>query len=592
MLGLLGLVALVQAFGFGLTKAYAIDEFFYVHQAWTMLHEGMTLGIVAQGERFLPLWLFSPLIALSGDNPAHMLWLRGEMALFWLVTLANIAVICAQLYKRWRPQGESPDALVYVAAAAGVACAMGVQPLFWSALEMRPDSVAILCVTGSLALLWGLQGGRYSRQGAALAGVVLFLGVCSSVKVLVYGAAFLPVALLALWPRHRRAFPHPVIFCLAFGTMGALTALVIAWQGTFAEFWHGLYGMAKHHEAHYPALDPWRLIRPLVRQNPHVVGLAALGLVELVRRLCAGLYREQRVGGELLILLLCAGGWASFFLQKGAYEYSLIPGIAMTCVVASVGVSTGVKVCLRLGRAKWLGLGLALVGLGVLGASAANVWHRTKGYPRVDEQLQVHRDIHRLTAPEDVAYDMSATFVYRPRAHHFAFLDNLRKHLHWHDLLREVPRSIEARETVMFVLEARYWSFHPTSLGHYLQKNFIRYDDDLRFWGRRYDGNQQAWQRDFKAIRTDHYFVYPPDWQAHGELTIDGQPVRSQIVELKKGEHQVSWVPKAATPFLAPLYLVWLPRDGQPFMPDRSPKPFMLGRHILPGGIPPDHGTP
>ena len=75
--------------------------------------------------------------------------------------------------------------------------------------------------------------------------------------------------------------------------------------------------------------------------------------------------------------------------------------------------------------------------------------YRLEPKQRNDRQIAVQRMIHQLVALNDTVYDMSGTYVYRPRAHPFVFVDQARKIRYRTTLPAEVERALIAENLAL-----------------------------------------------------------------------------------------------------------------------------------------------
>jgi hypothetical protein len=181
---------------------------------------------------------------------------------------------------------------------------------------------------------------------------------------------------------------------------------------------------------------------------------------------------------------------------------------------------------------------------------------------------------------------MSATFVYRKRAHQFEFLDQLRKQKYQKELQTSIPESILQNQAVLFIMDSRFYDLKNTKAGKFLLESYQPYNNDLRLWGRSWNMLALNHVQDFTAIRDDEYFFYPYNILEHADIFIDNKPVTTPIISLKRGPHKIHATRRAGAP--QQLSLIWLPNNGERFNPDRPSGPLVLGKHILPGGIQPE----
>lgn len=551
------------------SKAYAIDEFHYVHRSWLATHD--LRDAIVNGKQLVTTLWFTPFVAMGGDDPASMIYVRLSMLLVLGATVAAMAWIAARSGADDRPR--------WVAAVLAVLLALSARQFLWHAIEVRPDGVALMLVLASVAVLYA----RRLRDwlAAAAAGLLLFLACLASRKAIVYGAVFAPVFAVDLWcwlrGRRPAALRCPLSFAAGFAA--GLVALVIALAalGGFDSFWHGFYTEARMHERHYPGFSAWRYVKPYVAEHALVWIPAAVGGAALVHRGIAAFRRDRVVDRGWLLVLLVAGGWVSHLLQTAAYPYSMLPGIAFTVLLAARGLDELAALAPR-DRA------LVPVAAVLLAAPVVlAVQMRTGLTPRYanDRQIEVQRMIGRLTAPTDTVYDSSATYVYRPRGHDAIFIDASRAKRLRKQLEREIPEQLVARQTPLFVYDKRFHgNFRRGPIGQWVLSHYHPMNGDLYVWGRRYDGDR-ALTTEFHAIMDGDYFVYPPEAAARGALVIDGRELDDAVFTLARGPHQVTWRPD---PTLTPrsLYLMWLPRDGKPFVPGNKKPDYELGRYILP----------
>lgn len=558
-----------RAFVAGRTKAFALDEFYYAHHTWTLTRSAEALyATLLEGTRFVTSFVLAPVVLLAGDEPSRMIWVRLFMLPIFFASLALLGTLA----HRHAPAGQK-----VLASLLTLFFALSLQPLVWHAVEIRPDSIALCLVLLALVLM----GSRsLPRAGPALAGVCLFLGCFTSIKVVVYGSVLALFFLGDLGARRRarsEVLGNSLCFAGGFAAGCALLALAVLSAGTGAEFYDGFYGSSRLHQHYYPEIEWSRFLLPFLYDSKLVLGLAALGAVAVCVRSGRG-FRRGSVDPALAIVLLALGALASYLIQKAAYPYSLIPFAAFVAVLAAWGTTQSLAVAARIAH--------PIVRSGIaLGLACMLAWIAYAAHERLDvtqdnaRQIEVQAAIGRLTAPDDVVYDMSGSFFARPRAHRLAFVDDARR-LRYGEarLIREIERDLVDREAVLFVHDIRFEiNFDDTPLGRFVRRNYQRYNDDLRLWGKSWS-TRRAFEDEFWAIRSGKYFVHPPEL-APG-LRIDGTPLSEPIVALEKGEHRLSFRPVDRS--RRTLYLIWLPRDGRPFDPAARHPRRSLGQFVLP----------
>ncbi|MHB8873374.1 MAG: hypothetical protein ACYC8T_06775 [Myxococcaceae bacterium] len=543
----LALCLAVLAFAFlairlALLAPFTLDEFQYAHASWLV-----SKGSVPYRDFFevhLPLvyqWL-APLWRLLGDDPAGVVWLRVGLLPFLLLTLVAAASVN-------RREGALASVLSPVLL---IAC----PPFIAFATQLRPDPVAFALFLGALGLHYARRPGPLAR--GFLSGALLVLAVWSSQKVLFYGAPLL----LGLRPAPRANSPEGSSAPSALGMgLGALAASVplagyLTVTGSFGALWHWCFAWAAEHQRGYPGFSSWRYLGPALAQVPWLFALGALGAAGTVRRL-AGLGPARWRDPDLLLLTALPATFGSFALQQAPYPYSLLPFLGITAVFAARGVAEA----LRLLRPLRLELAGALAIALLLSFQAVQLFKLPAETNA--PQLEVLSRIGRLTAPGDVVYDNSGGFVSRPHASFYFYTDAFLRSSRADELAREVPKALVEKECVLRLEDVRSDTL-PPPLRDFLARHYQPLDGDLHLWGQRFEG---AGEGRFLAVKTGRYFVEPAGALAGGALELDGRPVTAPVFELPKGEHLLR--SRAAEPF----YLLWLPRDGQRWVPKPGSAP-------------------
>lgn len=559
--------ALVLAY----TKAYAIDEFFYTHVTWTYVAGPESFeGLFTELGTFGGSLIWAPAIALGADDPANMIYVRLTMFPLFAVTAAASMVVAARL----------ESARPWLIALACAFLLFSTRRLLWHALEIRPDGVAIAFAMAALALLYIRRLG--DRLAAALSGACVFFACVTTLKAVVYCAPF-GLALLAdlwSWRKGRPMILRSPLFCVLGGLacVAALAAVLVA-TGGFGGFWDGYYGRIADHQKFYPALEASRFLAPFFYQHGMLWLLASFGVVGTIYQAIARYRTDGSIDRRWLLVAMLAGAWLSYVLQKAPWAYSLVPGAVFLALFGALGVALllGLVDATTRGNRQLIG---AMVAAGLVVATTSARYRMEPKY-RNTRQIAVQRDIHRLTDPGDSAYDLSATYVYRPRGHRFAMVDKKRRRRFGTALAKEVPASLIENETVLFVYDARFHaSMRKRALGKDILKNYQRYSNDLYFRGRRWKLSDEPLAATFHAIKSSRYFVHPPEAVTEGRLSIDGRMIGDRVFELTKGEHAVEF--ERGSFGGANMWIIWLPRNGIPFDPGRRAPRYSLGKYILP----------
>ncbi|TQF17823.1 hypothetical protein FJV41_01375 [Myxococcus llanfairpwllgwyngyllgogerychwyrndrobwllllantysiliogogogochensis] len=545
----LALLALaLQAARLALHKGFSIDEFQYAHAAW-LVSKGQVpyrdffevhFPLVYQG--------LAPLFWLVGDAPRGVLALRLAM----LVPLAGACVSVAVLNRR---EGRVSMWLAPVLLLA-------LTPFTRFAVEIRPDALACALFLGGLAALSVRPG---TRGLGFVAGVLFSAAFWSSQKVLFHGGVVGAVlAVDIVWRRGRgpALVARPVAFLAGAGVGLAAVASYLTVTGSWGAWWQWCFAWAAEHQRHYPGFS-WRdYLLPMVREQPWLFALAVLGFLVTVRAWWRS-GAERWGSADLPLLLAVLATFGSYALQRAPFPYSLLPFLGVLAPFMARGtvaifsgwstpparvvaaLALGVLLCLQLWRLE------ALVDGG--------------GNAR---QRDVLARIAMLTGPEDVVYDNSGGYVSRPHAHFYFYTDAYLRGSIPDVLAREVPQALVERGCVLRVDDLRT-SGLPPSLRGFLDTYYQPYDGDLFLWGQRYDVSPgSALEGRFLAVRDGRYFVEPASMLESGALFVDGARVTEAELTLSRGEHTVRYEGPEGR-----LHLLWLPRDGQRWVPRPEAKP-------------------
>ena len=548
-------------------KAFALDEFLYVHRAWKFLDNGL-LAEIASGRQFISSLLNTPFVLLGDDNPANMIYVRLATLLWFALTIIALVALTQRISQHNR----------YWVAGATVLLIFLSRHFVWYETEVRPDGIAFLLVLGSVL---AVQSGRLTNRTAAAIGGFLLVAACfTSIKAIVYGAVFAPVFLHDLWAarRNRKAILRaPWVFSASFAAgVAAVLAISLA-RGQLGTIWAGFAQLVAH-ERFYPGFTSIRFFKPVLLASWPLFALAVFGFGLTVVELLRKFRNETAADWRWLLVLLGASTWVSFFAQKAAYAYSMLPGLGIAIVFACRGVFA---VAERWDTAHRRETGIFLA-VCVITLATYHAHLRYEPKNRNDRQIELQQMIGEMVDPGETVYDMSSTSVYRPGAHRFDFVDNARKMQFEDQLTDEIPKAIVEREAMVFVYDLRFhlwWRRRP--LGLWILEHFQKVKNDIYVWGRSWDRNDTTWTDQFQALKSGSYFVHPANVMDSGTLKISGEVVEDRAIQLSKGYHNVEWVP--ATSAVPPkIYLMWVPRNGMRFDPDGIFPGYSLGRHVLP----------
>lgn len=550
-LALLLLIALAVRISF--SRAYAVDEFAYAHAGW-LIAQGAVPHLDFFETKFTgPLWLFSLVFAVGGDDP-HLI--QALRVLIW--PFVAVVVVGAGLLNR----------RVHLLAPLVTALLLLANPVFTNtALEIRPDIVALAGLMAALGLV--AHGGR-SRTTGVVIGVLLGLCAWGSAKALIYAS---PVALAWAFERfvsideEDRLFHAPWAIVAGFAAVVAGVFFLLLATGSLDAF----LAQAIHHNRQFLVGQRWRPWQPdvvFLLVNAawlHVLALVELGSLVFVDDRDAA--RARRMTGVLALLL--ASTFASHALQLYPFLYSLLPFMALEAVFAGRGLvrmaswiagwrqaRSETRLHGRLEPARGA-VAVALVGWAVIGVGTGAGLLYSVGAPSNQIQLALLDEIARVSQPGDAVYDNSGSYVARRNAYFLPWTDAPIRAIWAEKLVREVPLAIEASDCVVAVLDERFQSL-PEELKLYLHSHFKPYARGVLLWGTDFGTEDGEVDGVFRANRSGRYRIFPPSVAAEGGLSVDGKAVEGEVVELVKGSHPVRYRGQAAG-----FRLQWMPGDAR-----------------------------
>ena len=240
------------------------DEPQHLHVAW-----GWTAGLLQYRDLFdnhAPLFhmLTAPLLALVGERPTVLFYMRAPMLLLWAVVLASTFVIARRLY----------DARV----AAWSTLLLAVLPVFFlRSLEYRTDNLwnafwmlAVIALMSERFFLAGLLLGLATTTSMKTPLLIVTILIAAAITrtlrrryALLVASAMIPPALLAWYFWHRGAWGS-LLYCViqyssevaatwdplavwlrrAFWIPAMIVTLIIAWQYRAAPRWRYFFGLA------------------------------------------------------------------------------------------------------------------------------------------------------------------------------------------------------------------------------------------------------------------------------------------------------------------------------------------------------------
>ena len=548
----------VQLIRLAFFKSYSIDEFTYAHASWLIAHGRLPYRDFFCHHFPFHLYLMALPFLILGDDPNNILYLR-------LLTLPFVGLIALTTWYINRRQDR------YWALATPLLLCSAL-PFAAYATENRPDPIAMALCLSATALL--SASWPRARLRGILAGLLVGLAIWSSEKVLCYGAVFAAAFALDVfynWRRKRGCLlANPWTFLL--GT--ALVLAVVFSHLVLTHSWSPWLLWSVRFTRVYQDFYPGFSRTTYVVENYSTLGwlavFALVGLTETIVRLV-------QLGGDGwrhpdgIVAGMVPTTLASYALQRAPYPYSLVPVIAVLSIFSARGLASTVRFFVqseRLSRPIRI-LFLSAVSLFLAGQLFVI-------YGKFDQRLAVSNAyqrevlsaINELTGPDDLIYDNSGSFVSRPHLSFYYFRNAFMRQAMRKDLIEDEPASIMNQRCTVFLCDLRFKSL-PASLKRFIVDNSVPFNDDLRFWGRRYEvGAEHTLNAFFYAPRDGKYFVEPALVLDQGTLLVDGTRVNGAVFELRKGTRNIHYEGKGGE-----FFLVWLPRNGRPFVPLRQVTP-------------------
>jgi hypothetical protein len=406
------------------------------------------------------------------------------------------------------------------------------------------------------------------RACAFASGLLLAGAVWGSQKAAFYGSIYALALALDVTARHRRTagrarplLRSPAAFVLGGAAGAGMVAIYLTVTGSWAAWWSWCFAWAAAHQQGYPGFAWGRYFVPIVLDAPWLFALGTWGALRTVNELRVR-GRTAAEDPDLLLVAALVSTFASFALQRAPYPYSLLPFLAVAAIFAGRAVADLLGARTR----PAVRAAAALTLLAVLALQSATLARFVSASNA--GQLGVLERVGRLTDPTDVAYDNSGGYVARPHAYRYFYTDSFLRESMPDTLVSEVPQAIFDRGAVLHLRDLRFDTL-PAALRSFLTQHFQPLDGDIALWGQHLvvpaDGRLEA---TFLAVREDRYFVTPPAALERGSLTIDGVRVREPVFDLAKGAHRIAYEGPPGE-----IDILWLPRDGQTWLPRRGLAP-------------------
>lgn len=542
----------------------ALDEMQYAHGGWLLGRGEMIYRDFFEHHQPLLHQVLAALWGFLEDDPTHVLTLR-----LLLLPVFALAIVAATSLNR---DLAGPRA-AWVTPPLLLMCT----PLSGMAIQIRPD---VLGAALFLVALAALARGRRGRPvlWAFVAGFAAAASLGATLKLVVYGLVF-PVALIVdvEAARRRADGPRLLVRPSAFvGGAGAFVIPLVLWlaaRGSLAAYWSWGVEFNVRHQQVYPGTGWMRNALQIFERSPWLPILAAFGILATWRALRSGSGDRDL---DWLVLGAIPTTAASFTWQTAPYLYSAIPLLLILGLFAARGVAAVVgRLDTEIRGGSGPGPLFAVVLIVLLGVG--EVRQSLVGLERVgertnDRQLETLGRLGQLTTPDDPVFHLWGGQIARPSPHFFHFIEAATKKIEAERLRREVvPAMIESGTTVY--LHHPLFERLPVEIRSYLVSRFLPLDEDLWIYGERFVPEDGVAQGTFDVVRDGEYFVWPPTAVAEAAtLSVGPAAVTSPIFRLERGRVPVRY--EGPEP---ELFLVWLPRDGQPFPPRPELRPIIEG---------------
>ena len=550
LISVLTLWFLWQSFTFAMLRFYNLDEFRYAHAAW-LVSEGKTPYIDFWDHKFPFLYQVLSLLYLFVDSgPLNFQYMRLLMFPLMLITLFSAYLINRRTDAVW--------------ALLAPLLMLSIRSFVFVVVEIQPDAMAVAFFFSSIAILYFNK--RFPWASGFFAGLLFTLSVWTSQKVFCYGLIF-PVALMLdiKYNSYRKSgylLGNPVAFI-----SGSIVVLVFLFyylvsKDALAEWyrWTIDYTLLKYKDA-YPSYSRWRTFGLLWHDGAGIFYFAFVGLSSTIRSLRQK-GKECWNDPDILVVMafpLCFFVW---FLQRGAWLFSLLPFFAILAIFAARGlVSFARRVIgiMSFPAGKWkLFTSLATILIMCHFVSAISRG-RLEPTPKNHYQKRILKIIGEISDKQDPIYDNSGSYISRPHAYS-PYFTNAMIRVKWADQIsQEVPKAILKSGCTVFIPDGRHKGL-PETLQKWIAKHFLPFNKDIHLWGKKFKVTG-AGQLDskFTSVREAKYFIRPAKILNQGRLRIDGDLIESRVFLLKAGDRQVRFDGSPGVSF----EILWLPRNGE-----------------------------
>lgn len=419
-------IVLFVSITLALRLAFTLDEFTYSHASWLVSRGELPYRSFALLHPPFVELLFSPVFWLTNDGVTALLTIRCLVAVLFFGTLL--------LLEKFNQGRAIPGLTMLLALSFGVFGS-------WM-LELRPDSLALGLVFASIFFV--------GKTRDTFAAICLGLAAFTSEKAWIYGAA-IPLGIV-FTASERDRFLRLTLIALTV-TLFLYSGLVFfAGFGPVKKF---LFDWAVSHETAYLRRGAFEQLGPFAIE---FAIFFCLGGVGIVRTLKSGVDLKDRILFFLLIL-----GFISYWVQRGAYIYSLLPVAGPLVLFASRSIPQP-----KFETPRWLPI--VFIALTLLPLFALPDSNR--------EQLILLRNIEEKVPQESCVYDNSGTAVTRPHVRFYFFTDALMRKIFWKELETEVPKEIVVKQCFALIKDKRFYEL-PPNLQKWLNSYFPKCENQL-----------------------------------------------------------------------------------------------------------------
>lgn len=534
-----------------LNKFFSIDEFQYSHASWLM-----SIGKMPYRDFFLHIHplsvqVLSAVLMFLDDNLSNIVILR--MAMFGIMTITWISAANIN-YKKG-----------VAASFLAIFFLMTIDSYVARVSEIRPDCFAFCMALVAVSCLSNFK--KNPGLKGFVIGVLIVASVWSSKKSLFYLTGFLPLIAIDLKQLLSGKKEHYLgsipWFCIGLATAGLIIIVSMGLNDAWAGFFNFTVQQALEHEKHYPKHEWTLYFEPFWKKYWWMMPFA-------IFQVFTDVFKVNRTGSinsdgtDFVLPIAMFGAFMSFYIQKAAYPYSLIPYIGFLSIYCARGMQTLISLPRALNFkycnavAFWALCTSILLSYTLLSYKNLKVEKAKNNF----YQLKILKKLNEFTYPYDTIYDNAGSAFSRPHTNFYFYTDlYMRKNFDKYGGTI-LPEEIYNTETKILIRDFRSSNL-PQNIKNYLGKYFQPYTPEIIVWGQYYRKKSSDIMTDtFLAIEDGNYFVYPKTIADSGELQIDGNVIQDEKFPLKKGEHQLNYSGDSKS-----FYVLWMPRNGETYKP-------------------------